>query len=298
MSNPRQAKTTRRAAPAKIVIQERDKQILSLLVKYRFLTTSQLHRLCFGARSKALKRLRQLYDANLVNRLFRPVIVGNAEIVYTIAPKGLSLLKGYQNTGDLSENLTYGKRTQLFLEHELALVKFRLAAENSCDERGIEILFWKSTPQLRILQKGKLIVEKIKCLDGTILPLLPDAFFGIRTQKGKSFFFVEMDMGTESLKRIAAKFKAYVNYLRNGQFQNRWGYKAFRVLVITTSQKRIDNMIQFAKAHKSFSLLFWFATQEQAECSESIFAHSWLCASNESAKPLVESIEKSESDHE
>ena len=52
-------------------MQERDIDILQALFSYRMLTTSQLTQLFFTSKKRAEQRLRQLYDAGLVERIFR-----------------------------------------------------------------------------------------------------------------------------------------------------------------------------------------------------------------------------------
>ena len=55
--------------------------------------------------SECLNRLRKLYDANLVDRIFRPVIVGSAETIYVIRSAGVTLLSRATgiDTGDIGD---------------------------------------------------------------------------------------------------------------------------------------------------------------------------------------------------
>ena len=282
MSNQRQSRHKRRPEPGQIMIQERDVRILRLLADYRLLTTSQLHGMCFGARSKALRRLRQMYDAGLIDRIHRPVIRGSSEIVYILTKKGHGLLQqsGRHSDADrFSEFKSVSKETSLFfLDHELALVVFRLAMEKECRDTQTEILFWKSDQDLRVSRDGKRRILRVQAYDGDTLPLLPDAFFGIQNTKGKSYYFIEMDMGTESLKRVERKFRAYTAYLISGEFQRMWGFKAFRVLILTSSEKRRDNLIQLAGNQRRHAILFWFATFNKDCCG--LFNPVWQCATH------------------
>lgn len=282
MSDRRQSRHERRSGPGQIMIQERDVRILRLLAEYRLLTTSQLHGMCFGARSKALRRLRQMYDAGLIDRIHRPVIRGSSEIVYILTKKGHGLFQqsgGYADADRFSEFKPVAKETSLFfLDHELALIAFRLALDKECRDAQTEILFWKSDHELRVSRDGKRRILRVQTFDGDILPLLPDAFCGIRTMKGKSYYFVEMDMGSESLKRVERKFKAYTAFLVSGEFRRMWEFKAFRVLILTSSEKRRDNLIQLAGNQGRNAILFWFATFNKDCCG--LFDPVWQCAAH------------------
>ena len=282
MSNQRQSRLERRPEPGQIMIQERDVRILRRLAEYRLLTTSQLHGMCFGARSKALRRLRQLYDAGLIDRIYRPVIRGSSEIVYILTQKGHGLLQrsgGHHDTDRFSEFKSVSKETSLFfLDHELSLVAFRLALEKECRDAQTKILFWKSDHELRVSRDGKRRILRIQTFDGDTLPLLPDAFLGIQNAKGKSYYFIEMDMGSESLKRVERKFKAYTAFLISGEFRQMWDFKAFRVLILTSSENRRDNLIRLAGNQGRNAILFWFATFNKDCCG--LFNPAWQCAAH------------------
>ena len=146
MSRKRVSPFERKTIPDKIILQERDLEILALLARYRYLPTSELHRLCFGARSKALLRLRQLYDAELVERISRLVIRGSAEVIYTLSKKGFETLQTHQSAPidscEIDFKSSQSARSHLFLNHELALVKFRLATERVCQINASQIFFW------------------------------------------------------------------------------------------------------------------------------------------------------------
>ncbi|MEO8458739.1 MAG: replication-relaxation family protein, partial [Chloroflexota bacterium] len=58
--------------------------------------------------------------------------------------------------------------------------------------------------------------------------------------------FVEMDMGTETNARVARKMRAYDSYRRRG-FEERFDYKIVDVLVVTSGQRRMENLIRVTR---------------------------------------------------
>jgi len=72
--------------------------------------------------------------------------------------------------------------------------------------------------------------------------MIPDAFFGIKATKGRSYFFLEIDMGTESNQRFGRKIVAYRQYRKTRKYTERYGFKSFRVLTVTTSEQRLENL--------------------------------------------------------
>jgi len=105
--------------------------------------------------------------------------------------------------------------------------------------------------------------------------LVPDAAFFVKTPDDhKALMFLETDMGTEGIKgrtprdgSIETKLRKYERYLASGKFQARYAdwhnFPSFRVLLVTTSNKRIAN-IRNKLAHMDEGLhdLFRFTTHE------------------------------------
>ena len=61
-------------------------------------------------------------------------------------------------------------------------------------------------------------------------------------------FLLEADRGTMSLQdRMYKKLRAYWRWFRDGGHRERLGIEAFRVLTITNSERRRDNLVKLAK---------------------------------------------------
>ena len=96
----------------------------------------------------------------------------------------------------------------------------------------------------------------------------PDQLFGIDYGNGYRFYALETDRGTEPLIRqnlrensILKKLLSYKDILACATYKTRWGLPNLFPLFITTSEKRVENMLALARSlhqsHSSF-LLFGF----------------------------------------
>jgi hypothetical protein len=97
----------------------------------------------------------------------------------------------------------------------------------------------------------------------TECPIVADGYFGLEFANGVSrCFMLEMDMGTESNRRLALRVKAYREYLRSGKYAELFGDDSFRVLVVTTSPRRAENLMRTAR-QAGDRAIFWFTDFSQ-----------------------------------
>jgi len=78
------------------------------------------------------------------------------------------------------------------------------------------------------------------------VPVAPDAFFGLQDPKGRTQYFLEADRGTMTVKRFLSKLKAYAAYWQEKRHETRFGIRYFRVLTVTTSAARRENLLRAA----------------------------------------------------
>ena len=147
-------------------VEQRDVEILEGLYSYRLLTTSQITSLFFNTKKRAEQRLRKLFDGGLVDRIFRPVVVGSVEIIYILSEQGASILS--QETGiDREEidtiRLKAKKLTPFFLDHFLDINQFRISLTIAGRTNGYSLLFWKYENELKNKSdQGVLISDRVK----------------------------------------------------------------------------------------------------------------------------------------
>ncbi len=256
--------------PPRMVLTERDKRIVLAVYENRYMSRDQIIRVFFRTKSVANERLMKLYQHEYLDRLFKPVSFGYTQAVYSLDKRGAEIVS--KELGIYKEALSWKKRNVkvefLFLEHTLAISEFWVCLELAAKERKeIEILFWK--------RQGEALKDKVSDPDRKqkYLPVTPDAFFGILSPKGKSYFFLEVDLGTQSLKRFKKKIIAYRQYWKSGKYQEKYGFKSFRVLTITTSEKRLKNLIVAARDCGAKSM-FLFTAQDLTKPNK-VFDNIW-----------------------
>jgi len=274
-----------------MIMQDRDVEILKTLYDYRFLTTTQVADLFFGSKSKALRRLRQLYDNDFVARIFRPVVVGSAEIIYCLDNQGVNVLA--QHLGIDREEISWSRRSftrlkSLFLNHALTVNEFRVAIQvATLDNPDVELLFWKYDNEIQTKnERGILISDRVTDPEDPTkkIRVTPDAFFGISTPRGRAYFFLEADLGTEDNYQFKKKMQGYLRYYVDGHYQQKYGYKAFRVLT-TTASGRLPNLIKTterAVLDRRFHPIFYFADQGYVN-PDNIFGPIWQTPSDDEA---------------
>lgn len=264
-----------------VQIQERDLAILQALYSYRLLTTSQLACLFFTTKKRAERRMRRLFDGELVERIFRPVVVGSAEIIYVLDKAGVSLLaqelgidRGEINTARLKAKTL----KPFFLDHFIEVNQFRLSVTLAAKAHSCELMFWKYEHELQNRnEQGVLISDRVTDPENPTqkIPVTPDGFFGLSTPRGRTYFFVEADRATMDNTRFKRKMRGYARYWLDGVYEEKWGYKRFRVLTSTTT-RRVPNLLKTTSQLNEKQLLpiFYFTDREHL-LPEQIFGEIW-----------------------
>ena len=118
----------------------------------------------------------------------------------------------------------------------------------------------------------------------------PDGVFALRKGGSAALFFLEVDRGTESLRHpqrgFAKTLRFYLSYLvREGyqRYKDDFGlekpFRAFRVLIVTTSVKRLENIRKVGAAlavRPAHAKRFLWLAPEGAVAEETIFAPIWV----------------------
>jgi hypothetical protein len=227
----------------------RDLDILVAIYRFRFLTRQLIEWVFFSGssadpdrRSSASgRRLQALYEAGYVERLVLPMLpgAGRAPLVYALSSRGADAVAGHlgidrANVGWVPR---YNRATPLFVDHTLAIG--RLWASLTAALRGtrVEIRKWVGEGELRRLKRR---VEEHPSYRW--LPVRPDGYFELWWPENHVRpCFVEIDMGTETNATIHWKMRAYHAYRRDG-FERDYGRTSFWVLIVTSSDRRLDNL--------------------------------------------------------
>jgi hypothetical protein len=240
-------------SPPPLVLQERDRQILAAVGQHRFLSREQIERLFFGTTTRANFRLQKLYQHKFLNRLHLPTVRGSSQAIYCLDRNGVEVAAEALGVPPATIPWKYKNRDvgALFLKHLLGVNDVRIAFEVAARENsGHELLLWLPEQDAKN-GYGWHSGSKV---------LAPDAYgrygFGDRVIS----FFVELDRATMTNKRWQEKVDRYLEYSASGRYEERFGMKLFRVLVVTTTPQRRSNLLSVTAERTD--KMFWFTTLE------------------------------------
>lgn len=254
-----------------MVLTERDREIIKAVHENRFLRRDQIERLFFSTTAAANARLLMLYQHRFLDRLYLPVELGSSQAVYALDREGAALI-AHEEHLHLSQVRWKRKHNRIeffFLEHTVAVAELHVALELSARGRDdVALTEWR--------REGFLTREKLSDPedDERHLIVAPDAFFSLAVPGGSIYFFVEVDLGTETLERFRRKVRAYQEYYRGGRYTQRYDHRYFRVLTIGEGATRLANLIEVAReegAGKMF--LFGLASHVSASALGPVWFH-------------------------
>ena len=273
---PRRARS---GNPPPFQLTERDIEIISHVAKNRFLNSDHIRRLVGGSPKNITTRLKALFEHGYLDRpecqydTYRPG-GGSSYIAYALADRGARFLSETEADRVRSTRLacrpvcwTHKNKSvgRPFLEHALAIADFAVGLKQSvAQNNSVELiegneLVARLPDETRAAKKPyRLNVPVIH--GGTRMPIgvEPDYAFSlhIKRAKRKAFFLVEIDRGTMPVERfdlkqtsILRKLLAYQTLWKSNVHNSHFGWRNFRVLFVTTSAERAENMITSMNAH-------------------------------------------------
>jgi hypothetical protein len=184
-------------------------------------------------------------------------------MIYALSEAGARLLKAYGLPVKPSrQSHSIGAVTRPFIEHQIAVSEFEIAFQDGiCRRRGLS---WLS--QERLVEGFPVYTEggsplKLRtsiAINGRTIEasVIPDLLAGIGFADGsRRCFAVEIDRGTMPITRrnpmqssFDLKMRTYQAVHAAGLHEQRYGWRAFRVLTVTTDQSRIQGMIEALRA--------------------------------------------------
>jgi hypothetical protein len=250
------------------VVQDRDRRLLIELGVMRIIDRESAKVVAgFTSTRRANDRLLNLTRAGLLKRFFVGGVAHGRKAIYTLSPKGADHVAAkFGGIQRPQGRLVVG---DAFVEHQAGInqiyvdVKFRPSPKPQ-----IRFLRWQTFRQP--------ISDAIK--------LTPDGYFELVSQQMTRPMFLEVDRGTEALPIWQKKTASYVQLALSGEFQKRFRNPQFRVLVVATSDRRINNIR--ATVAKSTDKIFWFSTFENIN-RDGLFSSVWLRPTGDQRLPLL-----------
>ncbi|HEV2878454.1 MAG TPA: replication-relaxation family protein [Candidatus Eremiobacteraceae bacterium] len=269
------------------------------VARHRFIASGSIAKLVNRSIDRTNDRLMRLYHAGYIDRpraqLDRFPTSGSACIVYALADRGVRLLRerdglSFANPEWSRKNREAGRP---FIEHQIEIAEFQVALERAARERGDVQLLHQSDilavapAPTREARNPFLVRAKISHQGLTReIGVVPDLVFGFRFADGsRRCFMVEIDRGTMPITRtdinqtsFERKLRVYLAAHSTGQHQRQFGWKTFRVLTVTSDQRRLSSLIDAAKGLWPYrglgSSLFLFASVNELLTADPI-KHAW-----------------------
>ena len=295
----RRPRFRRASEPPAFRVTDDDVVILRLLARHRFLRSTHIAALVDRSLDRTNDRLLRLFHSGHVDRpraqLDYYPTSGSGPIVYALDDLGARLLT--ERDGTAFANIEWSRKSREagrpFIEHQLEVVDFQVALE----------LVFRPRTDVRLIHSDELIAafpEQTRIMrnpllmrvcvshngDGQEIGLIPDLIFGIAFPDGsRRCFMVEIDRGTMPISRsdlrqtsIERKMRAYLAAHANKQHESQFGWKAFRVLTVTTDHQRMHSMIEALRQlhipQSPGASLFFFAIRAELRTSNPL-AHAW-----------------------
>lgn len=225
-----------------MILTARDISIILCVYENRFLRRDQIQRLHFpnSSVSACNMRMKKLEEHHFLDRLVKPVASGSAQAAYALDKRGADVVAATLEIDrrKVRWNRSNNRVEWLFMDHTLGISEFKVCLDVALAIRREELLFYQRGDKSHLRRISMTGAKK------KYFVVAPDAFFGIQTGRGKCIFFLEVDLGTETLSRFAEKVTAYKRYWKSHQYTEEYGFNNFRVLTVCESDRRLANLRQ------------------------------------------------------
>ena len=276
----------------------RDAEILRTVNRHRFLRSHQIADLVDGSRQQVLRRLQKLFHHGFLERptcqldyYQRP---GSRSIAYGLATRGAAQLRRTDDTPFSRLDWTSRNRgvKRLFLEHALMVSDIMVALEIASRKRGDVRLLMEHEIQLPAATRTQQAPFQwsVTGSDKKILGVIPDRVFVLQSDDSaeRILCFLEADRGTMPVDRakhdassIARKLQAYALTWKAGIQRSRFGVSRMRVLTVTSSESRCQNIYSAASSVSAGNGIFLQTAITSGFSSDTCLGPVWRSTANE-----------------
>lgn len=274
------------SASGRVRIQPRDAALLADLAEYRFLSTDQIAALHRRGLRNLQRRLHDLFHLGYIERPAQQNIsaLPTSSMVYGLGAKGAELLfEGEERVEKLRQIKLNSETTFPYIAHALMISQFRAALALACGKEGVAISRFRQGSDLKRGLK----------LRGETPSLVPDAFFTIEKGDRRWNFFLEADRSTMTQERFLEKLKTYWAWWREERYKEKLGVSRFRVLTITVSKERKENLRRIGKnadTKRQGSNMFLFLSETEYSLAkpEILLSPAWASPKDEAKHAMLE----------
>jgi len=299
--------------PPPFQLTARDLTILHAVARFRFLSSHLIIRLAGGSPQQILRRLQLLFHHGYLDRPSAQVAqlahvfdFGNRPFIYGLGRIGAHVLAeaGVPLKEKLDWTTKNARATALFLAHTIETAETMIAFELACRGQGGPTLIDhhdllpylpEETREDDAPFHARVTVRTAR--EPLTIGVIPDRVFSLAFESRMRLNFAfELDRGTMDIKAkqlqgkssFRRKLLGYYHLWKEGLHTARWGFKAFRVLTVTPSEKRVENMIAVQReiVGEHGSNLFLFTTPKRLQ-EKSPFADVWVSGKGETVALLA-----------
>lgn len=245
--------SNRRLADIRASLSDRDLAILASVERYRFLSARHLQALHFTDHAstesasrtcrRVLARLRGLRILGVLDRRIGGIRAGSEGLVYYVDTAGDRIQRDSTQT---RTRRRFDEPSARFLDHTLAIADMAIAVMDAAKAHGAEVV--KIDPEhhaTRTYQDGYGVPQVLR----------PDLYVELAASVGDdevSAFFIEVDLGHESLPTLVGKSLAYEDYRATGSEQRQyggfpqviWAMHAYRETTVLRRRKALGDAIE------------------------------------------------------
>jgi hypothetical protein len=279
-----------------VILTERDHELLVSLLKYRYLSTTQVQRLHFPSEQTATRRLRLLESAGFL-ATFKTT--ASTDRLASLARRGAEVVA--ERLAVPLDGLGWDARREqpkdyLFLKHFLAAADFRIALTQACAARQDIRLFGFIPEHVVDGAAGTDLKKHVRDVTTDAMDPrqkishAPDAVFALQRAESSALFFLEIDRGTEVLSNPGRGFlktvRFYLSSLVSGsyqRYQQEFGlaqpFRAFRALFVVSSAERVQNIREIcgtSSFNPEHAKRFLWLTTDDARADPGLLTREWL----------------------
>lgn len=255
------------------------------------MSLAQIDRLYFSGkgRTQPRHRMRLLCTHGYVQQPIETTIhqVPWGETIYWLGRKGAAVIAALN--GQSLKQFRWRKQPRYSqIAHDLAVNGFRLdVAEAVTSSSSLTLREWQ--PESEFQAQPDVITYSLPNGRTKKRQIRPDGYFVIEKNSHPSpyAFLLEIDMGTEDNPRFGReKVLPGLAYLKSSAYRNRFGLRYGRFLIVTTGERRLQNMKAQAE-RLGGSGQFYFATFENI-CPETVLNKPvWWLAGETQLRSIV-----------
>ncbi len=275
----RRSRMRRTRTGKRIELTDRDLDIFRLLARYRYLPSTYIHAFVGGASKTRFKeRLGDLFHEGYLDRPARQWELANCRHRPAIHELDTSATRILNEQGLVEESRTWLSP----LPHRQFLHSLMVCELLASIELGI-----RTTPGLRFIPWSEILAKAPQATRALPMPMslrstaqaggvTPDGLFGIEYTGGEKrtyrFFALEADRGTMPVARsnpdqtsYLGKLAAYQDIVSTQTYKPQLGIPNLLVLTLTTSERRLGEIMQRFAKPASGTTAFLFKAHSESE---------------------------------